>query len=219
MATLIVSCASASPRRAGHFGTLDYIYSSITTLGSYYKVWNQSFPAVLGNVFESRIVLGDAIPESASPMGLTPPTKHNKSVQGDLVLVDNEGCHASDYPKELDRNIALILRGSCSFGTKSSLAGRAGALAAVIYNYNSDGVHGTLGAPSPDHVATWGLSGDEGKAFAKKLQEGEKVQAVAYMDAVVSTIITKKSLPRQPVIVMPTISSCSGVTVTAWLKG
>ena len=129
-------------------------------------------------------------------MGLTPPTKDNKSVQGDLVLVHNEGCDASDYPAGLYRNIALILRGSCSFGTKSGLAGRAGALAAVVYNYDSDIVHGTLGTPSPDHVATWGLSGDEGKAFAKKLQEGERVKGVAYMDAVVNTIITKNILAQ-----------------------
>ncbi|CRK15460.1 hypothetical protein BN1723_010688 [Verticillium longisporum] len=141
----------------GHLGTLDYIYSTISQLGDYYTLSNQSFPAVTGNVFESRLVLGNKVPESASPMSLTPATKNKEPVHGDLVLVQHEGCDESDYPEEVRGNIAFVLRGTCPFGTKSANAGKAGAVAAVIYNYEKETVHGTLGTPSPDHVATFGL--------------------------------------------------------------
>jgi hypothetical protein len=71
----------------GHLGTLSYIYEEILKLGDYYDISNQSFPAVSGSVFESRLVLGDQVPKSAAPMGLTPPTKDKEPVHGDLVLV------------------------------------------------------------------------------------------------------------------------------------
>ncbi|KAJ3511894.1 hypothetical protein NM208_g15381 [Fusarium decemcellulare] len=171
----------------GHLGTLSYIHAELAKLGGYYSVSNQQFPAVSGNVFESRLVLGDSVPKDASPMGLTPPTKNKQPVHGDIVLVDNEGCEESDYPKSLDGNIALILRGTCPFGTKSENAGKAGAVAAVVYNYEKEEVHGTLGTPSPNHVATFGLGGEAGKAIAKRLKDGEKIDAIAL---VVETPIT-----------------------------
>jgi aminopeptidase Y len=162
----------------------------LAKLGGYYSVSNQQFPAVSGNVFESRLVLGSDVPKEAAPMGLTPPTKNKEPVYGKLVLVDNEGCDESDYPKSVDGNIALILRGTCPFGTKSGNAGKAGAVAAVVYNYEKGDVHGTLGTPSPDHIATFGLGGDEGKAVAKKIKNGEEVDGIAYIDAEVKTIST-----------------------------
>lgn len=123
-------------------------------------------------------------------MGLTPPTKNKEPVYGKLVLVDNEGCNESDYPEAVKGNIALVLRGTCPFGTKSGNAGKAGAVAAVVYNYEKGDVHGTLGTPSPDHIATFGLGGDEGKAVVKKIKDGEEVDAIAYIDAEVKTIST-----------------------------
>ncbi|KAF6807926.1 peptidase family M28 [Colletotrichum sojae] len=180
----------------GHAGTLDYINFNLAKLGDYYNVWNQTFPAVSGNVFESRLVLGDQVPRSASPMALTPPTKNKEPVHGDLVLVKNEGCDASDYPEKLKGNIALILRGTCPFGTKSEQAGKAGAVAAIVYNYEKETVHGTLGTPSPDHVATFGLGFDDAEPIVKKLQDGETVDAIAYIDAVVNTIHTTNILAQ-----------------------
>ena len=57
----------------GHRGTLDYIYETIHALGDYYHISRQDFPAVTGNVYESRLVLAHDVPKSAQPMGLTPP--------------------------------------------------------------------------------------------------------------------------------------------------
>lgn len=123
-------------------------------------------------------------------MGLTPPTKNKQPVYGDLVLVDNEGCQLSDFPDSVAGNIAFIKRGVCPFGTKSEHAGQKGAIAAVVYNYEKDPVSGTLGTPSPDHVATFGLSGEEAAPVLKKLEKSKRVDSIAYIDAEVQQILT-----------------------------
>lgn len=181
---------------AGHTGTLAYIKSELAALGDYYNVWSQAFPAVTGNVFESRLVVGDEVPKSAAPMGLTPPTKDREPVYGNLVLVDNVGCEAGDFPEAAKGNIVLIKRGVCPFGTKSELAGKAGAVAAVVYNTEAEVVHGTLGTPSPNHVATFGIGGEEGEKYAKKLKAGESLDAIAYIDGEVRTILTNNILAQ-----------------------
>lgn len=174
----------------GHLGTLSYIYETILQLGDYYTITNQSFPAVSGNVFESRLVIGDGVPKSGTPMSLTPPTKHKEPVHGDLILVENEGCQESDFPASVHGNIAFIKRGVCPFGTKSENAGRKGAIAAVVYNYEKDPVSGTLGTPSPDHIATFGLSGEDAAPVLTKLKKGKRVDGIAYIDAEVNQILT-----------------------------
>ncbi|KAL2167497.1 hypothetical protein VTG60DRAFT_1191 [Thermothelomyces hinnuleus] len=174
----------------GHLGTLEYIYNSLVALGDYYVLSTQPFPAVTGTVFESRLLIDLTVAESASPMSLTPPTKERQPVDGKLVLVANEGCGAADYPSDLKGNIAFIKRGTCPFGTKSELAGRAGAVAAVVFNNENGPLSGTLGTPSDDHVATFGLSGSEAAPFVRRLEAGETVEASAYIDSEVKSIET-----------------------------
>ncbi|KAI1365606.1 peptidase family M28 [Xylaria arbuscula] len=174
----------------GHRRTLEYVTSEIGKLGDYYKFSTQAFPAVMGQVFQSRLVLGHIVPESAYPMSLTPPTHHKEPVYADLALVDNVGCDASDFPEEVSGKIAFIKRGKCSFGTKSELAGSAGAVAAIIYNSEAGGLSGTLGTPSPNHVATFGLSGKDAGPVLEKLKAGDSVDSIAFIDSVVNTINT-----------------------------
>ncbi|KAI1271957.1 peptidase family M28 [Xylaria sp. FL0933] len=174
----------------GHRRSLEYIASEISRLGDYYSLSTQPFPAVMGQVFQSRLVLGHSVPESASPMSLTPPTTGKEPVYGDLVLVDNQGCDTSDYPDSVSGNIAFVLRGTCSFGTKSALAGKAGAIAAVVFNSETGGLSGTLGVPSPHHVATFGLSGKDAEPIVEKLKAGDTVDSIAFIDSVVNTINT-----------------------------
>lgn len=176
--------------RSGHLATIDYIYSTIAGLGDYFTISNQSFDAVTGNVFESRLVIGHDVPKSATPMGLTPPTPHKEPVYGPLVLVANEGCSPSDYPSNVTGSIALIRRGNCPFGDKSSGAGKAGAVAAIIFNNEKGSLQGTLGEPSPDHVATFGISSEEAAPYLEALQNGTKVDSIAYINAIVEEIKT-----------------------------
>jgi aminopeptidase Y len=174
----------------GHRLTLGYVTAELLKLGGYYDISTQPFPAYTGRVFESRLVLNGKVQKSAEPFQLTPPTKHNDVVFGDLVLVHNEGCDASDFPGNVTGNIAFIRRGTCPFGTKSEHAGKAGAIAAVIYNSAKGELHGTLGTPAPNHVATFGLSDKEAKPFLEALEKGDRVDGSAYIDAEVKTIIT-----------------------------
>ncbi|KAI0376281.1 Zn-dependent exopeptidase [Hypomontagnella monticulosa] len=180
----------------GHSGTLEYIYSAIESLGDYYTLSTQPFPAVMGKVYESRLVIGHEVPESASPMSLTPPTAHKEPVYGNLVLVANEGCDASDYPDNVTGNIAFVLRGTCPFGTKSELAGKAGAVAAIVFNHDSGELSGTLGTPKPSHVATFGLSGKEAGPVVERLKAGEAVDAIAYINSQVKQIETKNIIAQ-----------------------
>ncbi|OTB15905.1 hypothetical protein K445DRAFT_317533 [Daldinia sp. EC12] len=174
----------------GHTATLQYIYSALEKLDGYYTLSKQPFPAVMGNVYESQLVIGHEVPKSAFPMSLTPPTTNKQPVYGDLVLVANEGCDASDYPSNVTGNIAFILRGKCSFGAKSQLAGKAGAVAAIVYNYASGPLSGTLESPTPDHVATFGLSGEDAGPVLEKLKKGDVIDSIAYIDSEVKQIET-----------------------------
>lgn len=175
---------------AGHAATLEYIYATIQKLGDYYNISEQTFPAYSGTVFESRLVLGDEVVSNASAMSLTPPTKDNEPVHGQVILVENSGCSASDYPDTVRGNIAFVKRGTCAFGDKSTLAGRAGATATVIFNNENGTLHGTMGNPNPDQIATFGISAEEADATLKKLKAGKDVDAIAYIDAEVKTIHT-----------------------------
>jgi aminopeptidase Y len=171
--------------RTGHLATIDYIYSTIADLGDYYEISNQTFDAVVGNVFESRLVLGDREPKSSSAMSLTPPTKNKEAVFGPLVLVANDGCDESDFPSSTAGSIALIRRGVCGFGDKSAAAGKAGAIAAVVYNNAKGPFGGTLGEPSKYHVATFGISYEDAEPYIKKLKRGKVVPSSAYIDSIV----------------------------------
>ncbi|GAB7331329.1 hypothetical protein MBLNU13_g02768t1 [Cladosporium sp. NU13] len=175
---------------AGHAATLEYIYATIQKLGSYYNISEQSFPAYSGNVYESHLVLGDEVIANASAMSLTPPTKNNEPVYGNVILVANSGCSASDYPEAVKGNIAFVERGKCGFGDKSTLAGRAGASAAVIYNNEKGALHGTMGTPNDDQIATFGISNEEAQKTLKKLKAGKSTDAIAYIDGEVKTIHT-----------------------------
>lgn len=136
-------------------------------------------------------MLGDVVAKTASPMSLTPPTKDKEPVHGDLVLVAGDGCSAKDYPAEVKGNIAFVRRGTCAFGTKSSLAGQAGAAAAVIYNNEKGSLHGTMGTPEDDHIATFGLDLKEAETILESLKSGKSVDAIAYIDGLVSKIVTQ----------------------------
>ncbi len=61
------------------------------------------------------------------------------------------GCEDADFPAETAGNVALIQRGTCTFGEKVQNAEEAGAAAAIIFNEGQEGrtgvINGTLGAP------------------------------------------------------------------------
>jgi len=175
---------------AGHNATLEYIFATLAKLGSYYNVSEQLFPAYTSHFYEGRLLFDDEPLSNSSVMGLSPPTKDREPVHGKLVLVENNGCDAADYPDALSGNIAFIKRGMCAFGDKSALAGQAGAVAAVVFNTDNGPLAGTLGAPNGHHVATFGASGDSAAPYLKDLQNGKQVDVTAYVDSEVNSFRT-----------------------------
>ncbi|KAK6512263.1 hypothetical protein TWF481_001153 [Arthrobotrys musiformis] len=174
----------------GHFATVEYVQRVLNSLGGYYTVKEQPFPAVSGYIYESKLVLGDKAIHG-SPMSLTPPTKNKDTVFAKVVAVKGDGCDEEDYGDDVDGAIALIKRGRCPFGTKSENAGKAGAVAAVIYNNEAGGLSGTLGTPLEHHVATFGIRLDDATPILEKLAAGEEVDGSAYINSEVNIIRTK----------------------------
>ena len=130
-------------------------------------------------------------------MGLTPPTKDKEPVYGQVLLVENQGCSLSDFPKDIKKPwVALVSRGKCPFGDKSDNAGKAGAQAAIIFNNEAGELSGTLGTPTPHHVATFGISDVSAKPVIEDLKNKKYVDAIAYIDATVDIIHTTNILAQ-----------------------
>jgi aminopeptidase Y len=111
-------------------------------------------------------------------------------VFGPLVLVANDGCDVSDFPTDVSGAIAFIQRGTCPFGDKSTNAGKAGAIAAVVYNNQPGEFGGTLGEPDKHHIATFGLSREDAEPFIGQLKDGKEVASSAYIDSIVEKVGT-----------------------------
>lgn len=176
---------------AGHYATLGDIESSIRKLGPYYNVTKQHFHAPSGAIFNSSLTVDGVLVEDAKAFDLTPPTLHRQPVTAPLVLVSNQGCDLADFPAEVNGSIALISRGICAFGSKSELAGQAGAVGAVIYNDKpGEGViQATMGNITPNQVATVGVSYEEGSKWAEALGS-ESFNASLWIDSYVKNAST-----------------------------
>ena len=85
------------------------------------------------------------------------------------------GCAASDFNGFPAGNIALVQRGTCTFGAKAANAKAAGASAVVIFNEGQPGrdgvLEGTLGRRSRSRrsasLMRWALTPSAGSATAR----------------------------------------------------
>ncbi|KAK0123988.1 Leucyl aminopeptidase yscIV [Cadophora gregata] len=125
----LLSFADDNTRRAatsGHNKTVDWIVDTLSAYPDYYDVEVQPFTMPGGKaVFSAngQTLLADYM--IYSPEG---------SVSAPMVLVNNLGCDAADFPAAVAGSIAFIKRGTCPFGSKVALAGSAGAVGTIIYN-------------------------------------------------------------------------------------
>lgn len=117
----------------------------------------------------------------------------NGDVTGTVVPIDvtvppspapgsTSGCEASDFPAApAGLAIALVQRGTCTFGIKADNAAAAGYDAVLIFNEGQPGrtevLSGTLGAPSALPVV--GLSYDDGAELYAQSQQGAVTARVA----------------------------------------
>lgn len=175
----------------GHYATIGEIEKTLRKLGPYYNVTKQYFHAPVGVLFNSSLTVKDELVLDAKTLDLSPPTLHRKPVTAPVVLVPNEGCLLTDYPPAVFGSIALVSRGTCTFGSKSDLAGQAGAAAVIIYN-NVPGegpVQATMGAITRNQVASFGVSYEEGIAWANALSNST-FNATAWVDGYVKNATT-----------------------------
>jgi Zn-dependent M28 family amino/carboxypeptidase len=93
------------------------------------------------------------------------PTNDIQIPPGPTPSSSNSGCQAADYPAETSGNIALVQRGTCTFGEKAAAAKAAGAIGVIVFNEGQEGrtevVAGTLGGPVT--IPVIGTSFDNGK--------------------------------------------------------
>ena len=87
--------------------------------------------------------------------------------------VSTSGCEASDFDGMPDGAIALVQRGTCTFGAKSTNAGAAGAGAVIVMNEGQPGrqatLNGTLGGVQNHSAQTVGTSFDIGRELTNNL--------------------------------------------------
>ncbi|KAF2720349.1 Zn-dependent exopeptidase [Polychaeton citri CBS 116435] len=172
----------------GHNRTIDWITSQFDELKGYFTYEVQPFAALYSHA-EGNLTVND-VDQNGVPFEYTA----GGDVAGEIVMVEDFGCEASNYPANVDGKIALISRGTCEFGLKSALAGAAGATGAIIYN-NAPGEigGGTLGEPPrPEgpYVPTIGISQERGVAIADSIEAGETVSAGLLVDAETYNITT-----------------------------
>ena len=87
------------------------------------------------------------------------------------------GCEAADFAGFVAGNIALIQRGTCTFGVKAENAEAAGASAVIIFNEGQPGrtelITGTLGEETQVEIPVVGASFADGQELYNLAQAGE----------------------------------------------
>lgn len=170
----------------GHWATIGYVIKQLKKMKDYYTFETQEFKALDGRVLSANLTVDGEAVEQVKAFQLTP----GAHVYGaNLFFVANKGCDESDYEglsPEGQPTVAVIQRGICPFGDKSSLAGKFGAQAALIYDPLSEELMpGTLGEPTNTTVGTLGIT----RSLAESLTEDSVVDVE--INAFVRYITTK----------------------------
>ncbi|CAI6332059.1 unnamed protein product [Periconia digitata] len=162
---------------AGHNETTEWLYQTLKETG-YYDVYKQPFIELFTAATVGFSAGGEDYPSEYFTYGPSA-----TDLTAPIVVVDNLGCDATDYPETVSGNIALISRGICPFGQKAANAKTAGAAGAIIYN-NADGLigGGTLGGVG-DYAPLVGVSGETGAILKESVAAGEVI-AILNVDTI-----------------------------------
>ncbi|ODQ59827.1 hypothetical protein WICANDRAFT_62414 [Wickerhamomyces anomalus NRRL Y-366-8] len=176
----------------GHWKTIAFIIEELKGLKDYFTFETQEFEALDGKVFNYSLSVNGSDIGTVKPFQLTPPVHY---LHGELFAVKNNGCSEDDY-EGLDptkKQVALIERGVCAFGDKSSLAGKLGAKAVLIYDNESPTsiISGTLGEPTNTTVGTLGIQRGLALVLLQIIAAGEKVPVTVNINSYVGLIKTK----------------------------
>ena len=178
-----ISDANGGNRAAGapgHVASVEYVQGLLDAAG--YDTWLQSFS------YENVTILGSSLAQTAPtpttyaedvdyiPMEFTGPgdvtapvTSVDINLGGDRA--STSGCEDADFTGFPAGHIALIQRGTCTFGEKADNAAQAGASGAIIFNQGNGGPDrtdlfgGTLGDFARD-IPVVSVSFPQGEAWA-----------------------------------------------------
>ncbi len=149
---------------AGHAASAEYIANKLEGAG--YTVERQEFPFVYDETRgQSLTVAGTEVPLIRMSYSESTPAGGVTSTLFVVPVDDTPGCEATDYAGA-EGQVALVSRGSCTFGQKAAAAGEAGAAAVIVYNNTPGALNGTLGAPMPGSAPAGGVTQAEGAALA-----------------------------------------------------
>lgn len=158
---------------SGYEASAAYLEKTLKPYG--YKITRQPFEFRYEQI--TKTSLDQTAPQRRAvehnPMSYSPAAP-GAGVTAELVApAEVNGCDAAAWQGvDATGKIALVSRGTCSFGQKSKAAHAAGAAAAIIYN-NADGpLNGTLGEVADDYVPTTGVTQADGQALRTAMQSG-----------------------------------------------
>ncbi|GAB3624666.1 M28 family metallopeptidase [Mariniluteicoccus endophyticus] len=171
-----IADANQGNRAAGTHGyevSAQYVETTLKRAG--YDTRRQYFDFVYEQVRSTSLaeVSPTARALEHNPMTYSPGTPA-AGITAELVApATATGCDAAEWGGvSAAGRIALISRGTCSFGQKAAAAKAAGASAAIIYN-NADGaLNGTLGEPGDQYAPVTGITQAEGKALLAEMAKG-----------------------------------------------
>ncbi|MFF0989913.1 M28 family peptidase [Kocuria nitroreducens] len=168
--------ASGTP---GYRGSVDYVVGRLRAAGYAPRVQAFTFP-----FFQEIVPTTVAVPApGGAPRPLTAAEaavmvySGSGTVTAPVQAMDTDGapvastsgCEAEDFAGFVAGNIALLQRGTCTFGVKAANAQAAGAAAVLIFNSGLPGqedvVTGTLGEPGATPLPVVGLSHATGTAL------------------------------------------------------
>ncbi|GMA38192.1 M20/M25/M40 family metallo-hydrolase [Mobilicoccus caccae] len=171
-----IAKANDNNRAAGTSGyeeAAKYVESQMRAAG--YSTERQYFDFVFEQVRAAGLAVVSPQQRAVeqNPMSYSPGTPA-AGITAALVKPANEqGCDAAAWNGiDAKGKIALVSRGTCSFGEKSKAAGAAGAAAVIIYNNAEGALNGTLGGIDAGHVPTTGVTKAEGQSLLDLMNAG-----------------------------------------------
>lgn len=200
---------------AGYEASANYVVGRMTTAGynvssNYFTfVFNaDSTPPVLQRVTAPAKTYVDSV--DFASMTFSPNGDHTASVTAvDLVLPvgpansSTSGCQTADFAGFPAGSIALIQRGTCTFGAKAQNAAAAGAVAVIIFNEGQAGrtaiINGTLGGPVAHTAPVVGTTFAVGDELRNGVLNGPTgITARVRVDRVNETRTTRNIIAETP---------------------
>ncbi|KAF2033562.1 leupeptin-inactivating enzyme 1 precursor [Setomelanomma holmii] len=166
----------------GHEATVAWIQSNLDT--TYYDVALQGVELSVGinATLTANNKTVEAYATTLAPAG---------NANGTLVAIPNLGCEEADFTEDLTGKVALILRGTCSFGIKVQLAAAKGASAVIAVNNAEGTLKGyslqVFPDPAKPFVPTVGITQGQGEALLAQVEAGVTINVALSSEAKLAT--------------------------------